>query len=444
MMEFHILGWGLAISSGFLFRWATQRRWKEMASVLGLEYSGSFRGRCLQGRLQGLGIQIRETPDDSAARLVLEVHGVDPGFSLGRPRGLAGLVRKPIPTGDSTFDAAVGADGDEKRVLAVLDDTTRALVLRLLNGPAGRVLERKIVTPLGRLQEAPAKLRQALDLAHSLRRPTDEELPGLLSQRALEDSSREVCLRAFETLVSSYGRDETTLATAVQLRASRRSALRLAAARMLVRGSQDHGPRAAEELANLARRRFLDLATRREALKSLAATPFRATLVAAVVEMLKGPAWEPAELRCQALDALVKAAAKDELLAVELSDDPSEAETFAFGLARLRCAAGQPRLLELLDHEEDRVREAAAHALGAVGDLAAVGPLRQLTTSGTLFQSSLARAAESSILLIQARAGGAQAGEISLVELEPLEGAVSRAKDSEAREGSHGGEVSLA
>ena len=81
---------------------------------------------------------------------------------------------------------------------------------------------------------------------------------------------------------------------------------------------------------------------------------------------------------------------------------------------------------------------AAAKSLGEVGDSKAVAALRQIAGHDRLFKSYLARQAEQAIESIKSRSGGSQQGEISIITVAPLEGAVSAADDTEA-----GGEVSL-
>lgn len=133
---------------------------------------------------------------------------------------------------------------------------------------------------------------------------------------------------------------------------------------------------------------------------------------------------------------MADAGAKDDLLKVQ-TDGEVEAELLARALARFDSSI-QPRLLQLLEEAGDRTRLAAMRSLGQVGDLEAIRHLRRIADQDRFFESALAQQAEDAINEIKGRFEGSQRGEISISEVEPLEGAVSPSDDSES-----GGEVSL-
>ncbi|MDA8016334.1 MAG: HEAT repeat domain-containing protein [Thermoanaerobaculia bacterium] len=192
---------------------------------------------------------------------------------------------------------------------------------------------------------------------------------------------------------------------------------------------------AAESLAELAAQPDRESWIRRFALDDVARSELP-ELAIRVSKRLLARSDELPEMRRSAIVALAYAGALEELLAVE-PGETLEAEALAWALGRCGDPLAQPRLLDLMTVADDEVRLAAAKALGAFGDIRAVPALREAAGSQGLLKSRLARAAEDAIAKIQQRAGGSQAGEISIAVPEPLEGAVSSADDSA------GGEVSL-
>lgn len=356
--------------------------WRLMAIELDLHYSKTFpmSGR-MQGERQGFDVAIYKQRVANQAAVAIEVGPVDPGFTL-RPEGaVARLIHSDVEVGEPEFDERVLVEGDSAVALAMLPAETRRTVEIVVvhgNGTVANGMVRSTVRYLG---QAPSTLDSMLELAREFRQPDPEKVPALLAQRALQDASSKIRLRAFQELASSFEGSETLLATARKLRESSELPLRLEALRALLNEPAPEGTDAGEELARLVQRGNLDASQSREALVSLAR-----------------------------------------------------------GLARRGDPASQPRLLKLLEDPDVSVRKAAAEALGQVGDVSAVAPLRRLADSGQLFRSGPARAAELAIEEIKGRAGGSQAGEVSLAAVEPLQGAVSPSEESEAVEG---GEVSL-
>lgn len=434
VLVFVMFGAGVVVS--FIFRQISHGTWKSVGAEMGLEFSNKWMGsRTLQGRLRGFGVQISEKSDGQAQRIMAEVFGVNPGFTLGRDSAFQRMVKPDIETGDQVFDERTRIEGDEDRALAVLGDEARRLTEIVVTGAEGEVKDLSILSALSGIRHARSSLETMIDLAQTLRRPRDEDLPGLLAQRALEDSSRGVRLQAFRRLAWSYSSTDEARDTAETLLGAHGAGLRLEAARVLLQ-DRERGEQASEVLQDLATRVHVDSSLRREAVETLSHSNYRHAAIPTMAALLDSSKREPPPVRRAALEALVQTRAEQELLAVQPAD-AAEAELLARGLGFLDVSA-QPRLVELLDHPEDRVRREVAVALGRVGDLGAVASLRKLAGTGSLFRSAVARAAESAISDIQNRSGGSQAGEISLVAVAPLQGAVSPIV---AREG---GEVSLA
>ncbi len=101
-------------------------------------------------------------------------------------------------------------------------------------------------------------------------------------------------------------------------------------------------------------------------------------------------------------------------LAAELLETPEApvAAAAATALGTHRGRAAEPLLLGAL-HRGGEVAVAAAHALGAVGTAAALGPLRTYA-SALLTGAELTRAASEAVLAIEARTGPAERGALSL------------------------------
>ena len=427
---------GAITAASFVFHQFGHGKWKRIAADMDLEFSAKFMGsRMLRGRVRGFAVQIEEKSEGKGHRIIAEIHGVDPGFTLGKDSAFLRMIKPDIETGDQVFDERTRIEGDDDRALAVLGDDARRLVEIVVSGADGEVKSRKLSATVNGIQNAPSSLDSMIDLAQVLRRPKDDELAAMLAERALEDSSRGVRLQAFRRLSWSFSRSEPARATAEQLLDAHDAFLRLEAGRVLL-NDVDRGERASAALQDLATRQRVDSSIRREAVETLAHSNYRHDAIPTLAALLNPLKREAPTVRRAALEGLVQTRAKDELLAVQ-PVNAAEAELLASGLGFLDVDS-QPRLMELLEHAEDRVRREAAVALGRVGDLGAVGALRKVAGSGSLFRSAVARAAESAISDIQSRAGGSQAGEISLVAVEPLQGAVSPVV---AREG---GEVSLA
>lgn len=430
---------GIAVST-----FSTHRDWARVAKQVGFEPPAfPAVSRRMRGTQRGFQVEIAHKSDDSQSRLVLEIQGIDPGFTLGRDSAMARLIKPDIEIGERIFDDLVRVQGDPDLARAVLGNEARRLARHVITGAAGRLQDGKLQAFVSKITEVPAWLPTLLDLAETLGRPDPREVPRLLSQRALSDRSAGVRLQAFRQLASSFRRSDELHLCARRLLDSPDLALRLEACRSLLRSpDSEAGAMAARSLIDVAESPKADSTMRRIALESLARSSFSRLAVATMMRLLETSSLQSADhetaaIRTAALQGLLTARATDELLEVQLSDNPAEAEIFARGVGQLGSVSAQPRLLELLTHPSDRVRVEAIKALGAVGDARAVEPLRGAESAGLLQSLAISREADSAVAKIQGRLGGSQAGEISLAEVSGLEGAVSRSDASE------GGEVSL-
>lgn len=418
----------------------TRNGWEEAGAEFHLEVD---RMRPLPPRLRGGRGGFEIVVARSRTKIVVQVLGVDPWFTLSRndPHG------KPpdIETGDAGFDQIVRVEGDRDLALGLLASEVRRSAEEFVRTWNGSVREGKMEARIYRIRELPEVLRPMLHLANLLRRPPATELPRRLARNAMEDPSEGARLQSFLRL-RDFSEAAELGSTARALLHGTRGRLRLEAARSALSGEDPQvRPEAVDALSEMARQPDLESELRRSALERLsrAVDP---TVAIDLARRLLARRDEPPEMRCAALVALVDAGASCELLDFEPRDDPAEAETLARGLGECSDPRAQPRLLELLDHAQSDVRIAAATSLGAVGDVRAVRTLRRLAEDGPIGTSRLVQAAERAVGEIQVRLGGSQAGEVSLVEPAPLEGAVSPAGDAAegSSEESRGGEVSLA
>lgn len=384
----------------------------------------------------------------SGSTPLVQVLDVDPGFTLGRDSAMARSIKPDIETGDAEFDEIIRVEGDRDFALGLLPADTRRHVVDLVGAEGVEVEGGRMEAKVDDIQQLPKLLSRMLHLAKLLRRPTIREIPARLAGHALEDASPGFRLQAFRHLASEFHGTDEAPTTAAALLETPHAELRLEAARALLEreGGEDAKYRsaAAMSLAGLTEKREADEWIRRRALEQLARSEETDAAVHVARRLLQ-PRDERPAMRRAALVALVHAGAFDVLLDLEPNDDPAELEVLAWCLGETGDVRAQPRLLDLLDYPRLTVGLAAAKALGAAGDVRAVSALRRAADAKGALRTPLIRVAKEAVEQIQTRLGGSQAGEISLVEPTPLEGAISPAGDGEgSSEESRGGEVSLA
>ena len=414
--------------------------WREHAMELDLHYRSVFPmiGR-LVGELDGFEVEIFKSRSGKRSSIVIEVRPVDPGFSLRRHPAIATQAVRNVLVGETELDQRVLIEGDAALALAALDpEIRRTLDIVVVHGD-GVVDDGMIRSTVRSIDHAPSTLDAMLVLARELRRPSPDKVPFLLAQRARHDPLATVRLRAFRELASCHG-SAPLLATARSLRESSELPLGLQALSVLLHEPAPEGTAAAEDLIRLVKEKEFGVTLSRQALVALADSEFGELATSTLVAILADPGSYPS-VRAAALQSLIRGRHLDELLALKPSSDAAEAARLARGLGSLRDVAAQPRLVEMLEHAEDGVRKAAAEALGEVGNLEAVRPLRAIVRSAGVLSLAVAQAAESAIAEIQGRAGNSQEGEISLVGVSQLDGAVSAVDGAAVTKG---GEVSHA
>lgn len=435
-----------ATALSLLGTWQSRAAWAAMASRLGLRLDNSWPAAPgMSGTIREQTVVVKSVMPN----IEVQVVEVDPWFTLEKDSPMAQSTQPDIEVGDWGFDEVIRVHGDRDFAFGLLDDETRLAAEKVVLTWDGRVADGKIVVRVKEIRSVPHVLDALLTLAEKLQRPSTEEIPSRLARNALNDQSTGFRVQAFRHLATVFSDAPETLPTARTLLDSTEDALRLEAAKSLAGGSLasagDEHERSLNILRGLASASGVEARVRCDAMDHLSRfAPHELAL--GVAEKILRRDQEPRDVRLSALDALAAAGAVDLLLrwhpGASPDGHPAETEQLAKTLGRCGEETAQPKLLELLEIDDVGIRIAAATALGVVGDVRAVPALRRVAGEKTLVKSPLARAVEEAVLQIQARAGGTQAGEISIVDPAPLEGAVSVAADEP--DGPQGGEVSLA
>jgi hypothetical protein len=327
-------------------------------------------------------------------------------------KGLLGS-RKEIELGDDFFDRQFLIEGPAPLALAVLDAATRQQVWRTMGGtialPGARggsltcearlsagTLRLEMLETWGvRLAEhLPPLLEAALALAANLVGPRD--VPSQLAHNALRDPLWSVRLTNLKTMAREYPRHPETAPMLGAAMADASEEVRLSAA-MALGGEGD----------------------------------------ATLLDLAFGAA--PDEIAARALVALADRLPVDRVVrALGEAIDSGRLETVWACLEIIgRHAPGteltsaEPYLIRATGHAQERLRVAAARALGRVGTTRSVLPLQE---AGEHFGGEMRSASRQAVAEIQARAAGAAPGQISLAAEQG--GALTLARDD-------GGEVSL-
>lgn len=332
------------------------------------------------------------------------------GLGMDLVQAIAGADHQ---TGDDGFDRAVLVRGDPLVLTAALDAASRQRFFNLMQRfPAARVKDGQVVVEVSGRPVGPSEVIAHLDEIVALARSLTFTAAGTQERlsRILEgDSFGPVRLRAAEALAQ---RTRLPVAEAALQHAlkDRAPEVRAVAARALGDTAAMLRLLASDTVPNTIR---ADLCAR---LSRRGAAP---TLLAPILpRLLDAPGEDAAGLRLAALR--VVAAVDPELARRVLpprarSRDPHERAAVAVGLGALGDEAHERAVLALLEDDAIEVRLAAAQALGRVGTLHAVPPLRVLA-GAWLGSADVAAAASEAITHIEARHGAAEAGRLALVE----------------------------
>jgi HEAT repeat protein len=341
--------------------------------------------------------------------------------------GLYAHTRKlpSIETADEHFDQRARVSGSEPVALAALNNVTRAAVLKLLQD-GGAVHESRVTFPCPTLYKATVFLPWLVELAEqlSLRKV---EIPQALADNAFNDPVPKVRARSFVALQQHFPDSAIARQVLDQALASESSELRLEAALVM----REEGKELLSEMALAA---DISPTLRLRAVDRLTRASWAQTTIPVLEQLLS---CEVTAVRRAAIFGLGRyrhRPAVARLLALDRSDSAT-AGSIAEALGRIGDPAAEPTLVDLLSHDDIEVATAAASALGWVGTPAAVEPLQEI--AGKRRHKDLRQAAGESIQRVQNRITGAEQGQLSLVQLNAAEGALSRAGDAA------GGEVSL-
>jgi HEAT repeat protein len=444
-------------------RMAQWRSWAAEAGVTDLADRGDG---ALVGSAGPFRVQLSEYSEEETRGTRVEIWSprLATGLRLG-PEGPAAVLfrsRKEIEIGDDAFDAEVSVQGPPALALALLDAATRHSLSALVNGqllvpghPAlwasGRLDEgvlrvevpprskaarsrafdanRGEAEPAGRYyldgeHKLPKVLRAALELAARLSRP--EDLPKHLAERIPTEPEARVRLKLLLTLLREFPEEAAARRAALAARDDPDAEVRLRAGIAL-------GPEGRDVLVGVASGEGAEDATTARAVAALGDS---LTLAQATEFLKKALRTQRDATARTCLAALGRQGGPEaiqtlkQVLAVESGTRRSAGRPLAIDAAAALADTGdpsvEPALLAALRSPTTLVAIAAAQALGHVGTVAAVVPLREAEAR----DASLRSPARQAVAEIQARLGGAAPGQLSLSEGES--GQLSIAEDDEA------------
>jgi len=354
--------------------------WKAIAAEFGFQMD---RSEFMHGPVDGFEVTadiyvVGSGKNRSTYTRVRVEGGLTMELVLGSEGFISSLLGSDIVTGDSRFDSAVRVRGSEATAVALLDADTREVVSQAvarrwefgsgtwtykIGGSGGAEIREQIII--------------GLDLAR-LFREDQSKVAQRLAERVTSDPSAAVRKRALELLLANYAKAPETPEALRKASGDPSDALVLIAARSLS---------------------DIDLLGR----------------------LAAGDTTQPT-LRIEALEAMV---ARDPLHAatrriVASWVDPTSPPPKLFALVGLRALATVPHpnaeavLLHTLAIDDDDLQLESIVALGSVGTIDAVPAL--IPHRDKLLAFRLKGAAKDTILAIQARATGADAGALALAE----------------------------
>jgi HEAT repeat protein len=373
---------------------AVQRAWGQAAETMGLDfYKGSrfARGMMIVGRLSGFDVTVDLFTKGSGrnkktfTRIIVDTNGAVPsGITLKSEGFISGVKRAfgkdDILTGDRTFDDEIEVQGDEAAVVAALDERSRMTVRSLVNVLGAQVVNGDIYREFsGQIRDTHAlvsALRAMVEIAGSLS-AGQKPIETRLLHNASADSIGEVRKRNLEILLRSYAGTE-------QARAAADFAIRDADPIVRLLAAEQLGAAGLDPMCEIAKDFGTPVDVRIDAIRSLA----RIHNSRAVHEL---------KVLVDDGQPDIALAAVDVLVGMKVTDDRFE-----------------PLLLANLDDDtgdlDDRIQ-----LLGVIGTLAAVEPLLKFT-KGLFTNSFVKSSAREAVNDIQSRAGGAEAGGLSIAQ----------------------------
>jgi HEAT repeat protein len=397
----------LAVSIAYLFtserRRTHLRTWRHAALQAGLTavreaQGGLFEGGAVTGRADGLQVRLERyiDPGEHGTRIV--VTGLSHGLSL-RGEGLSTALEKRLvgegETGDPSFDREYHLLGEAPIAVALLDSETRQRLAHLIRGPGHETMGVD-----GSLGDGVLEVR----VRESGRSRSSERLPEVLAHVL------QVARRLFVP-------PDIAARIAENLRAEPEAGVRLRGVLMLSREFPDH-PAAREALLAACK-------DASEEVRLRAATALGEEGRETLLGLVEGAHTEDscAARAIAALGDRLPAERVEASLRLALREAGRRLTALACleALGRLGRAEHESLLLQALPSEDPAVSVAAVRALGRAGTVAAVAALQEAAERG----GDLRGAARQAIAEIQARATGAEPGQLSLAGGEA--GAVSLA-----------------
>jgi HEAT repeat protein len=380
------------------------RAWHRAGKTLGLSGPGVLLGLQLEGAIGPFSVRV--TVEGDKTKIVTRDE---------RPSALADVawqtafypgVGASLTTGDPHFDALVEVRGDPVVAAAFLGASMRRFILRAAAYPARfdhGVLDLQLPEVPQRTTSLVSAVRATVALARRMTAPRN--LAARLTSNALRDPVPAVRLNCLERLRESFPGGARPV-----LRAAMRDpdgAVRLQAAIAL-------GAEGRTALLGLAKDARLDEAIQARAIATLDRVPVQ-ELSRILATAMKRSRRAVALAVVTALGDSGTGSAVASLAPLVGAADPEIRLSAIRALGATDQPAAQGALIEALDSDASGAREAAARALGELGTVTSVAPLRAAVDAHPL-DLGLRRIARRAIEAIQARAAGAAPGQLSVTD----------------------------
>lgn len=401
---------------------ASSAVWRRAGEELGLVLSKQAPGvtRGLDGVFRGCIMEVHAIPFGAGGertRIAASHRLIPKDLRIGHEGGLRGLAKvvsgEDTVLGDLQFDAAANVRGDEAKALAALSQPARAALSTLMaHGFPFKVEDRWVELDLRRqLDDADEIVRFVQEVAEVATQLGLTSVPEALAWNARHDGVAATRLRNLEALCREHPETPQAVEATEAALADPAPAVRLFAARQVA------GDASRAALEALVSDLELPSEVRAEALERLSEIVPYERVAPLVARMLRLPG------RRERLAALTAAGrGRDSSLVGPVGELLSAIEP---GVAAAAAAAlgdiGDPRaeaplLRALAEDAPDDARREAARALGRLGTVRAVEPLLPLARS--MVPGALRDAARDAVRGIQSRLEGADAGRLSLVQLD--------------------------
>ncbi|MEM1180132.1 MAG: hypothetical protein AAGM22_17455 [Acidobacteriota bacterium] len=326
--------------------------------------------------------------------------------------------------GDRGFDAEVRLAGRADDALALVDPRARELARRLVTDMRGSSTGSVMRAEVTEAEEVAGALDVMRELAQVLQRQSSLDLASRLQQAAAGDDALDLRSHALDRLTVEFRRVRPHGPADREWPISQATAVRLRGAAFLL---YLPGPGRTAGL-DLIRRTILDAGLppeEREAALDLLLDESDRSAAGPILEEWMAQPIEPWTLRRAAILACGRRRILGPLLTLSPADDRNALDVVQ-ALDAVADVTAQPQLIAALGHDSQAVPSAAAAALGRFGNLDAVPALGAALEAADPRQSQLRTSLEDALYAIQDRFGQSQAGELSIVALEPLEGSLSR------------------